>query len=178
MIFHPACLARTKRGLAFGAASARFVVRGCKHGVSSQSKQSGLHQNTSSGSAKAPRTASRLRRGLVRVSSWIPRRALEIQPYRVVGQCAYSKLRAHLLSPTSFGYAHDHWKRDVFRGLQGSAGATSSSTSISVPGNRASTTTWMARARSACSPSLAGRAIARLVPSALLQIPNRLGHPS
>jgi len=30
----------------------------------------------------------------------VPRRAIEIQPYRGVGQCGDSKLRAHLSPPT------------------------------------------------------------------------------
>src|SRR5262249_40131268 len=37
---------------------------------------------------------------VVTVSFWVPRRALEIQPYRGIGQCVESKLRAHLSSPT------------------------------------------------------------------------------
>jgi len=33
--------------------------------------------------------------GLIRVSVWVPRRAPEIQPFRGIGQCMDSKLRAH-----------------------------------------------------------------------------------
>src|SRR6266850_7882841 len=48
------------------------------------------------GAPKGVSTAARIGQGVVEV----PRRALEIQPYRSVGQCAYSKLRARLSPPT------------------------------------------------------------------------------
>src|SRR5262249_37260997 len=99
LIFHPACFLRTKRGLALALHRhvSWFVV--ARTGVVS-SKQTRAAPNTSSGSAKAPRAASRLRVGLLNEVVGVPRRALEIQPYRGVGQCGDSKLRAHPSPPT------------------------------------------------------------------------------
>ena len=47
------------------------------------------------GAPKGVSTAARVGHDVVRV----PRRALEIQPYRGAGQCVDSKLRAHLSPP-------------------------------------------------------------------------------
>ena len=63
--------------------------------VSSHRKQTRAAPNTSAGSAKVPLPGSRLRQGLVTVSSLVPRRALEIQPFRGGGPVPDSKRRAH-----------------------------------------------------------------------------------
>src|SRR5262245_53888201 len=70
------------------------MVRGCKQRVSSLKQQTRAAPNTSAGSAKAPLPEPRLRQGFSTLSFTFPRRALEIQPYRGVGQCMDSKLRA------------------------------------------------------------------------------------
>src|SRR2546422_9529307 len=87
LIFHPARCLRTIRGAYAGRYIGTFHGSWLQHGCHFKASKTRAAPNTSSGSAKAPREASRLRQGLVTVWSQVPRRALEIQPYRGVGQC-------------------------------------------------------------------------------------------
>ena len=65
-------------------------------GVISQQANAGCTKHicgVGQGAVAGASTAARVRHDVVQV----PRRALEIQPYRGVGQCVDSKLRAHLV---------------------------------------------------------------------------------
>src|SRR5258707_9673671 len=87
-----------------------FVV--ATTGVVSLSANAGCTKHIFGVGQDAPKgvsTAARVGHGVVRV----PRRALEIQPYRDAGQCVDSKLRAHLSPPTCLLAGAGEAVRDV-----------------------------------------------------------------
>src|SRR5881397_3599755 len=87
-------LSGRSRGPAVSATSACFMVRGCNTGCQLFEANAGCTKHicgVGQDAVASVSTAARVRHGVVLG----PRRALEIQPYRGVGQVPDSKRRAH-----------------------------------------------------------------------------------